>query len=421
MLDIKFIKENPEIVKQGALKKGATVDIENILELDTTYRELSTKVQGLQAERNAAAKERNIEEGKRIKEELDKIEGSLKEAKEKLDGELLKVPNLPLPEVPEGGEDDYEIVKTVGEAKVFDFKPRDHLELGELLDIIDVARAAKVSGTRFAYLKNEAVFLELALVQFALEKLNKEGFSPILPPALIKQEITTSLGYWNEENKNNYYLTQNVEELEKGKEAENSLYLVGTAEHSLVPMHKDETFQNKDLPKRYAGFSPAFRRESGSYGRDTRGILRVHQFEKVEMVSFTRVEDDAEELGTLTALAEGFMNELGLSYRVVRLAARDISFPAAETLDIETWMPAQDKYRETHSISTTGQFQSRRLNIKYQDGDEKKYASILNGTAFAIGRTIIAILENYQQEDGTVVIPEVLRKYTGFDKISPKK
>jgi seryl-tRNA synthetase len=183
MLDIKFIKENPKLVEQYALKKGVTVDIENILELDSKYRELSTNVQGLQAERNAAAKERNIEEGKRIKVELDKIEGSLKEARGKLDEELLKLPNLPLSEVPEGGEDDYEVVKTVGEPKVFDFKQRDHLELGEMLDIIDVARAAKVSGTRFAYLKNEAVFLELALVHFALEKLSKEGFAPVLPPA----------------------------------------------------------------------------------------------------------------------------------------------------------------------------------------------------------------------------------------------
>ncbi|MFI5265147.1 MAG: serine--tRNA ligase, partial [Candidatus Levyibacteriota bacterium] len=335
--------------------------------------------------------------------------------------ETLKIPNLPAPEVPVGGEDDYEVIKTVGEPKKFSFKPKDHLELGEMLDIIDVVRAAKVSGTRFAYLKNEAVFLELALVQFALDKLRSEGFTPIIPPALIKQEITQSLGYWNDENKNNYYLTKNVEELEKGKESENSLYLIGTAEHSLVPMHKDETFNAKDLPKRYVGFSPAFRRESGSYGKDTRGILRVHQFEKIEMVSLTKQEDDEMELGKLTAIAEGFMDDLGLSYRVVRLASRDISFPAAETRDIETWMPAQDKYRETHSISTTGQFQSRRLNIKYQDGADKKYVSILNGTAFAIGRTIISILENFQEEDGTVVIPEVLRRYTGFDKISPKK
>ncbi len=176
----------------------------------------------------------------------------------------------------------------------------------------------------------------------------------------------------------------------------------------------------KDLPKRYAGFSPAFRRESESYEKDTRGILEVHQLEKVEMVSIVKEEDDAQELGKLTAIAEGFMNDLGLSYRLIRLASRDISFPAAETLDIETWMPAQDKYRETHSISTTGTFQSRRLNIKYQDGADKKYAAILNGTAFAIGRTLIAILENYQQEDGSIVIPEVLRKYTGFDKIAAK-
>lgn len=421
MLDLKFIRENPNVVVEDALKKGVTVDIKTILELDSNYRELNTHVQQLQARRNAAAKERNIEEGKKIKVELETLEGQLKEVKEKLDAELLKIPNLPNPEVPEGGEADFEVIKTVGDVKKFSFKPKDHLELGEALGIIDVARAAKVSGTRFAYLKNEGVFLELALVQFALQKLQKEGFSPVLPPVLIKSEITQGLGYWTPENKTNYYLTQNIEEIEKGKEEESALYLVGTAEHALVPMRMNETFAGKDLPVRYVGFSPAFRRESGSYGRDTRGILRVHQFDKVEMVSFVREEDDEAELGKLTALSEELMNDLGLSYRVIRLASRDMSFPASETRDIETWMPAQDKYRETHSISTTGTFQARRLNIKYQDGDEKKYACILNGTAFAIGRTIVAILENYQQEDGSVVVPEVLRRYTGFDKITPKK
>ncbi len=420
MLDIKYIRENQKEVEEGALKKGVTLDLAVILDLDTKYRELNTSVQNLQAQRNAAAKERNIEEGKRIKIEMEGLEAELKELKQKLDTLLLKVPNLPLSDVPVGGEDDFEIIKTVGDPKKLDFKPRDHLELGELLDIIDVERATKVSGARFTYLKNEAVFLELALVQFALETLRGKNFSPIFPPVLIKQEITQDLGYWNEENKNNYYITTNVEEIEKGKESENSLYLVGTAEHSIVPMHKDETFQAKDLPKRYAGFSPAFRREAGSYGKDTKGILRVHQFEKVEMVSYVKQEDDLSELEFLTATAEKFMSDLGLSYRVVRLASRDISFPAAKTLDIETWMPAQEKYRETHSISTTGTFQAKRLGIKYQDGNDKKFASILNGTAFAIGRTLIAILENYQQEDGSVVIPEVLQKYTGFVKISPK-
>ncbi|MBP6913699.1 MAG: serine--tRNA ligase [Candidatus Levybacteria bacterium] len=420
MLDIKFIRENPDIVVQGAKKKGVTIDIDTILSLDTRYREASTLEQQLNAERNAAARERNIEAGKRIKEDLGELEGKVKNLKTQLEIELLKIPNLPNPEVPEGGEDDFEIIKTVGNPKEFSFKVCDHLELGEKLDIIDVARAAKVSGTRFAYLKNEGVFLELALVQFALDKLRKEGFSAVIPPVLIKSEITQGLGYWTSDNKTNYYLTTNVEEIEKGKESENSLYLVGTAEHALVPMHADETLSIKELPKRYVGFSPAFRRESGSYGRDTRGILRVHQFEKVEMVSFVRPDEEEAELGKLTGLVEEFMSDLGLSYRIVRLAARDISFPASETLDIETWMPAQNKYRETHSISTTGQFQSRRLNIKYQDGNEKKYVSILNGTAFAIGRTIIAILENFQEADGAIVIPEVLRKYTGFDKISSK-
>ncbi|MGE5041871.1 MAG: serine--tRNA ligase [Candidatus Levyibacteriota bacterium] len=421
MLDLKFIRENPEVVKQDAQKKGVDVDVEKVLELDKKYRELNTQVQELQAKRNIAAKDRNIEEGKRIKEELDGLESSLKIVKLELEQELLKIPNLPAPEVPLGGEDDFEVIKTVGEPRKFDFKIRDHLELGEMLDIIDVARAAKVSGARFAYLKNEAVFLELALVQFALDTLRKDGFTPVFPPVLIKNEITKGLGYWTPENKTNYYVTQNVEEVEKGQEAENALYLIGTAEHALVPMHTDETFKAADLPKRYVGFSPAFRRESGSYGKDTRGILRVHQFEKVEMVSFAKPEDDELELGKLTALAEKFMEELGLSYRVVRLASRDISFPAAETRDIETWMPAQNKYRETHSISTTGQFQARRLNIKYQEKDKKEFVTILNGTAFAIGRTLIAILENYQQADGSVVVPPVLQKYTGFDVITPKK
>lgn len=418
MLDLKFIRDNQELVKEGALKKGVTVDVPKILELDEKYRELNTEIQALQAKRNTAAKERNIDEGKKIKEELDAIEGGLKDLKFQLDEELLKIPNLPLPEVPVGGEDDFEIVKTVGNPIELTFKPRDHLELGELLGIIDVTRAAKVSGARFAYLKNEGALLELALVRFAFDTLRAQEFDIVIPPTLIKHEITQGLGYWTPENETNYYTTQNIEGTDVG-DAENLLYLVGTAEHSVVPMHKDETFKPAEMPKRYAAFSSAFRREAGSYGKDTRGILRVHQFDKVEMVSFVRQEEDAFELGKLTAIAEKFMDQLGLSYRVIRLASRDISFPAAETLDIETWMPAQNKYRETHSISTTGTFQSKRLGIKYQEGAEKKYAVILNGTAFAIGRTIIAILENFQNEDGSVTIPEVLRKYTGFDKISP--
>ena len=261
-------------------------------------------------------------------------------------------------------------------------------------------------------MKNEGALLELALIQFAMDKLIKEGFIPIFPPMLIRGEITNELGYWNGENSNNYYLVNNYEE--------HPFYLIGTAEHSIVPMHKDETFEEKDLPKRYIAFSSSFRREAGTYGKDTRGILRVHQFDKVEMVSFVKPENDEKERKKILSIAESLVNDLDLPYQVVQLASGDLAFPSAETIDIETWMPSQNKYRETHSISTTTDFQSRRLNIKYKEGAEKKFVHILNGTAFAIGRTIIAILENYQQKDRSVLIPKILQKYLNKEKITPK-
>ena len=296
----------------------------------------------------------------------------------------------------------------------FTFIPKDHVVLGEALDLIDIKRAAKVSGTRFAYLKNEGALLEFALVQLVLEVLTSEGFTPIIPPVLIHKEITEGLGYWQAGGNEDYY---NLNDPEEKKE----LYLVGTAEHSIVPMHKDEIFQKKELPKRYVGFSSAFRREAGSYGKDTRGILRVHQFDKVEMVSFVTEEDDDKEHEYLLSLEEKLFQLLEIPYQVVKMCTGDLGFPIARKYDIEAWMPGQGKYREVTSTSTTTDFQARRLNIKYQDGNEKKYSHILNGTAFAIGRTIIAILENYQQEDGSVVVPEALRKYVGKSVIKPKE
>ena len=233
--------------------------------------------------------------------------------------------------------------------------------------------------------------------------------------------MTEGLGYWQAGGNENYYLVSDYEKENEGKEKDNPLYLIGTAEHAIVPMHKDEIFDEKDLPKRYVGFSSAFRREAGTYGKDTRGIVRVHQFDKIEMVAFVRQEDEKEEGKKLLSLAESFMNDLDLPYQVVQLASEDLAFPTAETIDIETWMPSQNKYRETHSISTTTDFQSRRLNIKYKDGDKKKFVHILNGTAFAVGRTIIAILENYQKEDGSILIPKILQKYLHSEKITSKK
>lgn len=418
MIDLEFLRENPDIVEKAAKNKKVELDLLHVLEVDKQYRQLVTEVQNLRFERNKAATERNIERGRQIKEKLEEIEVDLKKAEDDLKKELLKIPNLPLDHLPVGDESANKVIKEEGEPKKFDFRPRDHLEIGEALDIIDVERAAKVSGSRFAYLKGEGVLLELALVQYALATLTKKGFTPVFPPVLIRQDITDGLGYWQAGGNENYYLVHDVEEAEGGGKV-NPLYLVGTGEHSIVPMHMDETMQG--LPKKYVAFSPCFRREAGSYGRDTRGILRVHQFDKVEMVAFVRPEEDAIYRKEILEAAESLVRGLGLPYQLVQLATGDISFPAAETIDIETWMPSQKKYRETHSISTTTDFQARRLGIRYQEGDSKKFVHILNGTALAMPRTIIAILENYQQEDGSVVIPEVLRKYMhGIEMISPR-
>jgi len=428
MLDIKFIRENPKVVEKGAKDKGIKIDINQILDSDKNYRKLSESVQKLREERNTlneqikkSPNQWDKEGAQSLKQKLEKEEQNFRSSKEKLDDLLLKIPNLPLKDVPIGDESKNKIIKKVGTPKKFDFTPRDHLELGETLDIIDVKRAAKVSGTRFGYLKNEAVLLEFALVQFVLEKLTKENFIPLVPPALIKKDITEGLGYWSEGNHNNYYLVTDYEEVSLGKEKENPLYLVGTGEHAAVPMHKDEVFLENELPKRYIVFSSCFRREAGSYGKDTRGIFRVHEFDKLEMISFVKPENDGKERKKLLQIAEDLVKELGLSYQLVRLASQDMSFPAAETIDIETYLPSQNKYRESHSISTTTDFQARRLNIKFQDKEEKKYVHILNGTAFAIGRTIIAILENYQQKDGSIIIPKVLQKYIGKSSIKHKK
>ncbi len=424
MLDIKFIRENPSKVQKAAEHKGVKVNIDHLLKIDHEYRELLTHVQQLREERNRLAKaasnavkaERSkyIEEGRKHKVELEQKEHGLSALKEEFDDELLKIPNLPKADVKVGkDESENEVIRKHKEQTKFTFKPKDHLELGETLDIIDVQRAAKVSGARFAYLKNDAVLLEFALVQLALETLIKERFIPVVPPVLIKTDIMRGMGYMEHGADEDIFTIP-----------QDDFVLVGTAEHSIVPMHKDEVLQAKNLPLRYIGFSTAFRREAGSYGKDTRGILRVHQFDKVEMVSYVAEGEDDREHEYLLSLEEKFFQLLDIPYQVVKMCTGDLGFPTARKYDIEAWMPGQNKYREVTSASTITDFQARRLNIKYlpagrqgQDGADKKFAAILNGTAFAIGRTIIAIIENYQQEDGSVVIPEVLRKYVGKEKI----
>ncbi len=411
MIDIKFIRENSEKVQKGAESKNVSIDMHGLLAIDTKLRELNQQIQELYAQRNTAAKERDIEKGKEIKLQLEGLETNQKELDEKLKNLLSSIPNLPNDDVKIGKNDtENDVIKTVGEKPSFNFKPLDHVTLGEKLDIIDIERAAKVSGARFAYLKNEGALLEFALIQFAMDTLINKGFFPIIPPTIISKETMKGLGYMENGGEEDMFHLQDEDKV-----------LVGTAEQSIVPMYKDEVLDAKKLPIRYVGYSSSFRREAGSYGKDTKGILRVHQFDKVEMVSFVASGKDDEEHDFLLSIEEELFQSLGIAYQVIKMCTGDLGFPAARKYDIEAWIPTQEKYREVTSTSTTTDFQARRLNIKYREGEEKNYVNILNGTAFAIGRTLIAILENYQQEDGSVAIPEVLRKYmNNTDKISPK-
>ncbi len=411
MLDLKFIRENPERVAEGAASKNIEVPVEEILRLDEEVRELGRQLQELYTQRNRAAKERDIEGGRELKAEVGSLEARLKELEEKLKSYLYAIPNMPSSDVKVGhDESENEVVKTVGNIPQFDFKPRDHVELGQILDIIDIDRAAKVSGARFTYLKNEGVLLEFALVQFALNTLMHDGFTPIIPPEIIKTETMKRVGYMEHGG------AEDMFHIEK-----DGLTLVGTGEHSTVAMHMDETFMEKDLPKRYVAFSSSFRREAGSYGKDTRGILRVHQFDKVELVSYVTPEQDEAEQKHLLAIEEKLFSALGIPYQVVKMCTGDLGFVQARKFDIEAWIPTQEKYREMTSASTLTDFQARNLNIKFARGAEKLFVHTLNATGFAIGRTLIAILENYQQIDGSVIVPEVLRKYINLDKITPKK
>ena len=412
MLDIKFIRENPKLVEEKAKQKGYDVDVDKLLKVDEDRRKLIEEVDKLRSERKKAADARDEKKGLQLKGELKEKENKLEKLNDQFYELVRLVPNMPKSDVSVGrDENENQVVKKVGQKPKFSFKPKDHLELALALGLIDVERAAKVSGTRFGYLKNSAVGLEFALVRLALDTLSKEGFLPVIPPVLIKKEITEDLGYWQAGGHEDYYWVL------EPKETTHGFYLVGTAEHSIVPMHKDEVLSEKSLPRRYVAFSSCFRREAGSYGKDTRGILRVHQFDKVEMVSFTRSEDDDKEHEFLLSMEEKLFKALEIPYQVVKMCTGDLGFPVARKYDLEAWIPSENKYREVTSTSTTTDFQARRLNIKYRDGGNGGYAHILNGTAFAIGRTLIAIMENYQQKDGSILIPKVLQKYTGFSII----
>lgn len=404
MLDIKFIRENAKLVEEKSKQKGYAVNVEKLLKVDEERRKLIEEVDKLRSKRKEAAEKRDEKSGASLKKELKEKEDNLEKLQEEYYKLIRTVPNLPKDDVPQGKDESAnQIIKTVGEKPEFEFKPKDHLELGLGQDLIDIERASKVSGSRFAYLKNEAVILEFALIRFSLDTLTAEGFIPILPPAIINEKVIEGLGYHE-------YLTG------EGYKVEDQ-YLIGTAEHSIVPMHMDETLSSSNLPIRYAGFSPAFRKEAGSYGKDTKGIFRMHQFDKVEMVSFVEESENDKEHDFLLAQEEKIFEQLDIPFQVVKMCTGELGFPVARKYDIEAWIPSENRYREVTSASTTTDFQARRLNIKYKVGNQINFAFILNATAIAVGRTLIAIFENYQQKDGSILIPKALQKYTGFSKI----
>jgi len=417
MLDIKLIRQNPDKIKEACRKKQAKIDIDRLLEIDKKRRELMLALEDTRAKKNKANEEIKQLHEKADREaiimkmrELDKnddrIEAEFKEIDAEFQGLMSIIPNPPLESVPEGKNESENIeTKKWGQIPQFSFPIKTHFELGELLDIIDTQRASKVSGTRFGYLKNEGVMLEMAILNFGLKTLIKKGFIPIIPPVMIQKDVLMALGYNNNGFDETYCLDQD------------NLCLVATAEHTIVPYLKDEILSEQELPKRFVGFSSAFRREAGSYGKDTKGILRVHQFNKLEMVSFVKPEDSEKEHTFLIAIEEELMQALKLPYHILQMCAGDLGDPAAAKYDIEAWFPSENKYRETHSASNCTDYQSRRLNIRLRrkNGD-MEFVHILNGTAFS-ERPILAILENYQQKDGSVMIPEILQKYTGFKKI----
>ena len=412
MIDIKLIRENPDIVKKKLQDRGAKIDIDKIINLDKARRGLIQEIEDLKAEKNKLSQKTGnsiqVTRGKEIKEKIKTLEPELEKTEKEFNDLMLKVPNLPLDDVWIGKDErDNKVVKKWGQPKAGQPKPKDYLVLAEKLDIIDVDRAAKVAGSRFGYLKGGAALLEFGLIQLVLDVLMEEKFIPIFPPVMIKPEMAAGMGYLEQTGDEEAYF------IEKDK-----LYLIGTAEQSLGTMHANEIFLEKDLPKKYCAFSTCFRREAGSYGKDTRGILRVHQFDKFEMFIFSRPEDSIKEHKLLLSLEEKLMKLLEIPYRVVQLCTADLGAPSAATYDIEAWLPGQNEYRETHSTSNCTDFQARRLNIRYKTKDGKtNFVHTLNGTAFAMGRAIIAIIENYQQKDGSIKVPKALQKYIKIKEI----
>lgn len=419
MIDIRFIRENTQKVKEGLRKKGVDFNLKYLLKLDENRRAKIKEVDDLRARQNQLSDEiaesksyevqpHKIEGAKDLKTKLGDVEFELKALEEEFDELMHKIPNIPQPEVPIGkGEQDNIVLREVGNKPKFSFTPRDHLELAIELDIIDFETAAKVSGSDFYYLKNEGVMLELALVRYALDFLVKKGFTPWITPDLARSKFYLGTGYMPRGTEAQTYTIENSD-----------LGLIATAEITLAGLHADEILDGAKLPRRYAGYSHCFRQESGSYGKYSKGLYRVHQFTKVEMFVYCRPADSPKIHEELLSHEEEMWQGLGIPYRVVEMCTGDLGAQAARKFDLDAWMPGRRDWGEVTSTSNTTDYQARRLGIKYRGNDGKtEYAHTLNGTAIATSRAIIAILENCQQKDGSIKIPEALQPYMGGTKV----
>jgi len=419
MIDLKQLRESPDLFRSSQKVRGEDVGvIDQLLAADEERRNAISEFETLRAKQNTLSKsvgaakgdEKNslLESAKQLAAQV-KAADSKRAAAEEIANKLaLSVANLIDPAAPVGGEADFKVIETVGKVRDFKaegFEPKDHVELGKILKAIDTERGAKVSGARSYYLTGNGALLELALVNYAISMAVKNGFIPMIPPVLVKPAAMEGTGFLGQAAENVYHLTQD------------ELYLVGTSEVPLAAFHMDEILEK--LPIRYSGYSPCFRREAGSYGKDTRGIIRVHQFEKVEMFTFCKPEDAQDEHKRLLAWEKEFFNSLEIPYRVIDVASADLGASAVRKFDIEAWVPTQGEYREVTSTSNCTQYQARRLNIRYKEDGVTKPVATLNGTLVAVPRTIVALLENHQQKDGSVKVPKVLVPFLGMEILAP--
>ncbi|HEY6637151.1 MAG TPA: serine--tRNA ligase [Solirubrobacterales bacterium] len=421
---MKQIRSDPEAVRSALARRGAADQLDELISVDERRRELNTQIDAIRADQNKLSGE--IEEAARagkagdpefaearerssaLKSELKELEPQLDELDERRDQLLVSLPNLPEPEAPDGEtEEDNVTLREAGERPEFDFEPRDHLDLGQRHGWIEMKAAAETSGSRFAYLMGDLVMVELALIRFAVELIRAEGFEPTVPPVLVRERALFGTGIFPDDREMIYEVPKD------------ELFLVGTSEVSLASLHADQIMEAGELPKRYAGISTCFRREAGAAGRDTRGIFRVHQFEKVEMFSFVEPGASREEHERILGIQERILTALEIPYRVVDIAVGDLGSPAARKFDCEAWIPSQGRYREVTSCSNTTDFQARRLSSRYRaaQGESPEPVHTLNGTAVAVGRTLIALLENGQREDGTVNLPAALQEFGTPERI----